>query len=302
MPAVARYLKLEVPTRLPPPVTLEISSLLNVDSDIVDYFVDENCRAVCKLIKSLALPEGVVIALVVRGDKTILPQGRTMLVRGDHVVVVLRPDVRAMVDRVFAHCERGHQDLPLDVEFPLRGTVRAGELEQFYQIKLDDNPDSTLDELIRSRLPESQLAIGSAVQYEAVVLRIREISQSGTVEYVGMAIVPQPEAKSPTESTTSQGVGQATENAAFVNDSNEERLRALLKKPLRLSALAATEFVIERDDKLGGSGASFIVEWQAGARVNQPLVETIMIDTQGQQGISFISQAVVLSEGASESG
>lgn len=83
-------------------------------------------------------------------------------------------------------------------------------------------------------------------------------------------------------------------------DTGGKELRSMLKKPLRLSPLAATEFVIEREDKSGGSGASFIVEWQAGTQVNQPLVETIMIDTRGQQGISFIASAVVLSEGNSE--
>ncbi len=80
-------------------------------------------------------------------------------------------------------------------------------------------------------------------------------------------------------------------------DTAGKEVRSLLNKPLRLSPLAATEFVIEREDKLGGSGASFIVEWKAGTEVNQPLVETIMIDTRGQQGISFIAQAVILSEG-----
>jgi hypothetical protein len=79
-------------------------------------------------------------------------------------------------------------------------------------------------------------------------------------------------------------------------DTSGKVVRSMLKKPLRLGPLAATEFVIERDDKAGGSGASFIVDWQAGTEVNQPLVETVMIDAKGQQGISFIAHAVVLSE------
>ncbi|MCO8120896.1 DUF3124 domain-containing protein [Stieleria sp. TO1_6] len=83
-------------------------------------------------------------------------------------------------------------------------------------------------------------------------------------------------------------------------DTAGKELRSMLKKPLRLGPLAATEFVIEREDQSGGSGASFIVEWKAGTQVNQPLVETVMIDTRGQQGISFIASAVVLSEGTSE--
>lgn len=83
-------------------------------------------------------------------------------------------------------------------------------------------------------------------------------------------------------------------------DTGGKELRSMLKKPLKLAPLAATEFVIERNDKTGGSGASFIVEWKAGTEVNQPIVETVMIDTRGQQGISFIASGVVLSEGNEE--
>ncbi len=83
-------------------------------------------------------------------------------------------------------------------------------------------------------------------------------------------------------------------------DTKGKELRSMLAKPLRLSSLAATEFVIEREDKAGGSGASFIVEWQAGTKVNQPIVETVMVDTSNSQGISFIGSAVVLTEVANE--
>ena len=115
---MARYLKLEVPARRLPPVTLEISSLRNVDGDIVDYYVDEECRAAGKMIKNLALPEGVVIALIVRAEQTILPQGRSLLQSGDHVIVVMRPDVRAMVDRVFAPADHQAQELPPELTAP----------------------------------------------------------------------------------------------------------------------------------------------------------------------------------------
>ncbi len=57
-------------------------------------------------------------------------------------------------------------------------------------------------------------------------------------------------------------------------DTGGKEVRSMLKKPLPLGPLAATEFVIERDDKVGGSGARFIVDGQAGTEVNQPLVET----------------------------
>ncbi|PHQ33852.1 DUF3124 domain-containing protein [Rhodopirellula bahusiensis] len=79
-------------------------------------------------------------------------------------------------------------------------------------------------------------------------------------------------------------------------DTSGKELRSLLQKPLQLAPLAATEFVIQRDDKFGGSGASFIVEWQAGTEVNQPIVETVMVDTSNTQGISFTASAVPIRE------
>ncbi|MFG0256235.1 MAG: DUF3124 domain-containing protein [Rhodopirellula sp. JB053] len=79
-------------------------------------------------------------------------------------------------------------------------------------------------------------------------------------------------------------------------DTSGKEIRSMLNKPLKLAPLASTEFVIKREDKAGGSGASFIVEWGAGTEVNQPIVETVMIDTKGQQGISFVASSVILSE------
>jgi hypothetical protein len=54
-----------------------------------------------------------------------------------------------------------------------------------------------------------------------------------------------------------------------------------------LPALATTEFLVERDDASGGSGANFLVEWVAQDEVTEPIIEAVMIDTKGQQGISF---------------
>lgn len=64
-------------------------------------------------------------------------------------------------------------------------------------------------------------------------------------------------------------------------------VRNHLEQPRRLGPLATAEFLVERDDKSGGSGANFLVEWVAEQPVTAPMVETVMIDTLGQQGISF---------------
>ncbi|QDV62104.1 DUF3124 domain-containing protein [Crateriforma conspicua] len=83
-------------------------------------------------------------------------------------------------------------------------------------------------------------------------------------------------------------------------DSTGQRRRQLLEKPLRLAPLASTDFVIERKDTTGGSGASFIVQWTSGSLVNSPVVEAVMIDTDNMQGISFVRPARVLNESLDE--
>ncbi|MCC9656204.1 potassium/proton antiporter [Rhodopirellula halodulae] len=196
LPAVAKTLRLEVPANQPPPVTLEISSLQTVDGDIVDYYIEEGTRAAGCMIKDLALPEGVVIALIVREEQTVLPQGRSMLQPGDHVVVVLRPSIRSAVDRVFAPRRSQPEQLPTELEFPLRGSIRVAELEQFYDLRLSDNGEMTLEELVRSKLHEDHIQIGAALQIDQIVLHLREISTDGTIQYVGMSILPQPEVES----------------------------------------------------------------------------------------------------------
>ncbi len=193
LPLAARKLKLDEIARRTPPVTLEISSLQHVDGDIVDYYVDPGCRAEGRLVKDLALPDDVVVALIVRGDGIIPPQGRTRILTGDHIVVVLRPTVRAMVDRVFAH-SRDEQpaSLPTGLEFPLRGSIRVRELEQFYDLKLGDDPDLTLDELVRLRLTGERLREGAVIPFRQISFRVRQLAADNTVEFLGMTILPLP--------------------------------------------------------------------------------------------------------------
>jgi hypothetical protein len=77
-----------------------------------------------------------------------------------------------------------------------------------------------------------------------------------------------------------------------------ELLNKFLNKPIVLGPLESTHYIIPRDDKSGGSGANFLVEWSSEKPINQPIVESVMIGADGQQGISFTSrgQAITVSE------
>ena len=210
LPVVARYLNVIEPANRPPPVTLEISSLQSVNGDIVDYYVEAGCQAAGRMIKELALPDGVVVALIVRDDEITPPQGRSRIEVGDHIIVILRPAVRAMVDRVFSHRDRKSAGLPVSLEFPLRGSIKVRELEECYDLKLGESPDMTLDQLMRTRLVGEALVTGLAVPFDQIVLYIREVSEEGLIQYLGMVILPVEETEPPAEKAPDQAEDQAS--------------------------------------------------------------------------------------------
>ena len=65
-----------------------------------------------------------------------------------------------------------------------------------------------------------------------------------------------------------------------------------------LNPLESLRYVIPEKDESGGSSANFMVKWQSDTFVNPPIIESIMIGTQSQQGVSFTSrgQEVVIFE------
>lgn len=77
-------------------------------------------------------------------------------------------------------------------------------------------------------------------------------------------------------------------------DSQGRFLKHYLEKPLVLGAMATQRYVVPESDKSGGSGAKFIVAWHSDQPVAEPLIESVMISTKTQQGISFTSRGRVL--------
>ncbi len=71
-------------------------------------------------------------------------------------------------------------------------------------------------------------------------------------------------------------------------------VKQYLKQPMVLGPLGADRFIVPQKDDTGGSGANFIVEWQAKTAINPPIMETVMIGSQSQLGISFTSRGQVI--------
>jgi hypothetical protein len=79
-------------------------------------------------------------------------------------------------------------------------------------------------------------------------------------------------------------------------DSDGKLLKSYLDKEEKLKAMASIRYVVKESDKTGGSGANFIVHWRSEARVSEPVIETVMISTSTQQGISFTSRGQAIKE------
>lgn len=88
-----------------------------------------------------------------------------------------------------------------------------------------------------------------------------------------------------------------TINVVDYHETQGRRLKHCIEKPITLEPLESFRYIIPEKDTSGGSGANFMVEWQAASPTNPPIVETIMIGTQFQQGISFTSRGrAIISE------
>ena len=68
-------------------------------------------------------------------------------------------------------------------------------------------------------------------------------------------------------------------------------LREYLASPRVLPPLGTLELFVERNDLTGGSGANFIIGWQADSPVNAPIVEAVHADVTGNRTLSFITSA-----------
>jgi hypothetical protein len=87
---------------------------------------------------------------------------------------------------------------------------------------------------------------------------------------------------------------QITIQRADYFDTSGRLLKRYVDKTLVLGPLQTTNIVIEKSDKSGGTGANFLVEWQAAGDASSPLVEAVMVNAASNLGIAFTTQAKVV--------
>ncbi|MCB0086467.1 MAG: DUF3124 domain-containing protein [Caldilineaceae bacterium] len=79
-------------------------------------------------------------------------------------------------------------------------------------------------------------------------------------------------------------------------DAQGQLVKEYLSEPRRLAPLSAADFLVDVAGQSREVEANFLVEWVAEQPVYEPIVETVMINTEGTQGISFISPGRVIKQ------
>jgi len=73
-------------------------------------------------------------------------------------------------------------------------------------------------------------------------------------------------------------------------------LKEFVTVPKGIAPLGTVELFIEKSDSEGGSGANFIIQWEAASATNPPVVEAVHIDNQASRPYSFITSARVINK------
>ncbi|KGO99638.1 potassium/proton antiporter [Novilysobacter defluvii] len=167
-----------------PAATLEITSLGDVNADIVEYTLSPDSRAVGRRLSRMALPEDTVIAMITRGEEVIPPRGSTPLHANDHLFAVLRPVTRPFVDRAFSQAADTAEPLP-QVEIRLKGGTTVEDVRNSYGVNLPGGDHDTLERLVRRHLDEADPEVGTTVALDGT--RLQVCAMDGTrVTAVGM--------------------------------------------------------------------------------------------------------------------
>jgi trk system potassium uptake protein TrkA len=81
---------------------LSMASFHGIDAEAIEFNVTRSDRFGKKSLKQLHLPDGVMIAAIVRGEEVLVPYGNSMIQGGDKVIVFALPKAIAALEKLFS--------------------------------------------------------------------------------------------------------------------------------------------------------------------------------------------------------
>ena len=73
-------------------------------------------------------------------------------------------------------------------------------------------------------------------------------------------------------------------------DTSGNLIHRYIAEPIAVRPLGTVEAFVPVEDTRGGTGANFVVEWAAEGPLAEPIIEAVMMGSQGTQGYSFTSR------------
>ena len=163
LPLVARWLQIGRPADPTPALSVEINTLRQVDGEILDYTVKARTHVAGQRLRDLALPDGVVVSLILRGREVVMPRGTTLLMPGDHVFVAMRIKLEPLLNRLFEPNPEP-PELPLDLPLNFNSATTVEQLYGFYGLPLPlELAGPTAAESLGSLLSQSTLRGGLSI-------------------------------------------------------------------------------------------------------------------------------------------
>jgi len=78
-------------------------------------------------------------------------------------------------------------------------------------------------------------------------------------------------------------------------------VREYVESAMTVPPLATLEYVVDRRDDSGGSGANFLVDWSAEKPVSTPIIETLMVSAgAGANALAFARSGQIIQERTEE--
>lgn len=73
-------------------------------------------------------------------------------------------------------------------------------------------------------------------------------------------------------------------------------LKEFAASPRTVPPMATLEFFVEKSESAGGSGANFIIQWEASTETNSPLVEAVHTDIQLNRTPTFLASGRAINQ------
>lgn len=72
-------------------------------------------------------------------------------------------------------------------------------------------------------------------------------------------------------------------------------VRSYIDEPIYLKPMETIDYVIEKQDTSGGSGANFMIDWYSSKKIN-PLFQAVMVGGLGAQAFSFTTEGIEVAQ------